>query len=99
MITRRGDRRSMVLPKRTERRPARGKIPDQVDLLMSKGRVLVVDEQRQVRQQLAKLIAGCGFKVDVAASAEVARKKVEGNPYDAVFLDRKRGGGERGESW
>ncbi len=55
--------------------------------MMPKGRVLIADEQRQVRQQLAKLIAGCGFKVDVAASAEVARKKIEGNPYDAVFLD------------
>ena len=57
------------------------------ELLMSKGRVLVVDEERGGRQQLAKLITGCGFKVDVAASAEVARKKVEGNSYDAVFLD------------
>ncbi|MBI2164726.1 MAG: response regulator [candidate division NC10 bacterium] len=67
------------------------------ELLLSKGRVLVVDEERLVRQQLSKLIAGCGFKVEVAASAEAARKKVEGNPYDAVFLDlmlRRVGGVE-----
>lgn len=67
------------------------------ELLLATGRVLVVDEERLVRQQLSKLIAGCGFKVEVAASAEAARKKVEGNPYDAVFLDlmlRRVGGVE-----
>lgn len=57
------------------------------ELLRSKRRVLIVDEERPVRQQLAKLIGGRGFRVDVAASAEAALKKIEGNPYDAVFLD------------
>jgi diguanylate cyclase (GGDEF)-like protein len=57
------------------------------ELLLSKRRVLIVDEERPVRQQLAKLIGGRGFRVDVAASAEAALKKIEGNPYDAVFLD------------
>ncbi|MBI2563275.1 MAG: response regulator, partial [candidate division NC10 bacterium] len=97
-MPRRGDRRAALLPKRTGVRPARGKVREPMpELLLSKGRVLVVDEERLVRQQLSKLIAGCGFKVEVAASAEAARKKVEGNPYDAVFLDlmlRRVGGVE-----
>ena len=53
----------------------------------AQGRVLVVEEGRQHRQQLAEGIARRGFAVDVGASAEAALKKLEANSYEAVFLD------------
>jgi two-component system cell cycle response regulator len=59
------------------------------------GRILIVDEGREIRQHLSDLLGGRGFDVDVAASAEAALKKVEGRAYDAVFVDlrlRRMGG-------
>jgi diguanylate cyclase (GGDEF)-like protein len=47
----------------------------------------VVDEGREVREQLSDLLGGQGFQVDVAASAEAGLRKVEGKTYDAVFVD------------
>jgi diguanylate cyclase (GGDEF)-like protein len=52
-----------------------------------KGRILIVDDDQYFRQQLSDLVGGRGFEVDLAASAEAAIKKIEGNTYDAVFLD------------
>ena len=54
-----------------------------------RGRVLVADTERQVRQQLLDFLGRKGYQVDVAASAPSALKKIESNAYDAIFLDQK----------
>jgi diguanylate cyclase (GGDEF)-like protein len=59
------------------------------------GRILVIDEERTSRQQLANLIGELGFEVDAPASAGAALKRVGDTTYDAVFLDlvlRRSGG-------
>jgi diguanylate cyclase (GGDEF)-like protein len=59
------------------------------------GRILIVDEGREIRQHLSDLLGERGFDVDVAASAEAGLKKVGGRAYDAVFVDlllRRMGG-------
>jgi len=51
------------------------------------GRVLVVEEGRQHRQQIAEGIARRGYLVDSVASPESALKKLEANSYEAIFLE------------
>jgi diguanylate cyclase (GGDEF)-like protein len=55
---------------------------------MAAGRILVVDEDRRLRQHLSGLLSGRGFQVDVVSSAEAALKKVEATAYDVVFVDQ-----------
>ncbi|HWU38819.1 MAG TPA: diguanylate cyclase [Candidatus Acidoferrum sp.] len=56
---------------------------------MTRGRVLVADTDRRVRQELLDFLGPKGYQVDIAASATSALKKIEDNAYDAVFLDQK----------
>lgn len=81
---------SVLLQKGAVRRRTRARIAEQRELIPgTRGRVLVVDTDRQVRQQLLDLLDLRGFQVDVAASATAALKQVEANAYDAVFVDQK----------
>lgn len=50
--------------------------------------MLIADGDRKMRQQLLDFLDRKGFQADVATSAEVALRKVEGIAYDAVFLDQ-----------
>jgi diguanylate cyclase (GGDEF)-like protein len=66
-------------------------------LSTTQGRILVIDEERNTRQQLSELIGGLGFEVDATASAGTALKRVGETAYDAVFLDlvlRRTGGAD-----
>jgi diguanylate cyclase (GGDEF)-like protein len=82
-----------VIP--STRRPRAGATPRAVTLRAQEavpasrvpGRVLVVEEGHQHRQQLAEGVARRGYAVDSAASPESALKKLEANSYEAIFLE------------
>ena len=52
-----------------------------------RGRLLVVDDDEQVRGLLVKLLHVTGHMVDEAASAEEAEEKLAANPPDMILLD------------
>ena len=79
----------MLTQKATERRTTPPRIAQQRSPIPARrGRVLVAETDRQVRQQLLDLLDRRGFQVDVAATATAALKKVEEHPYDAIFVDQ-----------
>jgi len=54
---------------------------------MARGKVLVVEEESQSRQGLARLLDNRDLLVEQAPSGELAVRKVEQEAYDIVFLD------------
>ena len=60
---------------------ARVEIPDHAP------HVLVVDDDRRLRQLLARFLGEHGYRVTTAASAAEARAKGEGLVFDAIVLD------------
>lgn len=50
-------------------------------------RLLLVDDERDLRQPLAEYLSGQGFAVDEAENAAAARKALERARYDLVVLD------------
>ena len=54
---------------------------------MSKGRILVVDDDRLNRTLLKRMIVKRGFTVDLAEDGVEAVAKVQQNNYDLVFMD------------
>lgn len=91
MLVRPRKRGSSVLSQKgPERRRTQPRIAEQRSPLPTKrGRVLVADTDREVRQELLDLLDRRGFQVDIAASATSTLKKIEENAYDAVFVDQK----------
>jgi len=55
--------------------------------MMSKGRVLVVDDEANLRTSLQQILGDEGYLADSAASGETCLEKLDSNKYDAVFLD------------
>lgn len=53
----------------------------------SEKRILVVDDEPDVRQFLSTCIADAGFQVDTAVDGEEALEKVRANPPDLMTLD------------
>ncbi|MDO6964201.1 response regulator [Rhizobium alvei] len=49
--------------------------------------LLVVDDDRRIRELLQKFLTGKGFRVTVAADAGEARRKLEGLEFDLLILD------------
>jgi two-component system, OmpR family, phosphate regulon response regulator OmpR len=49
--------------------------------------LLVVDDDRRIRELLQKFLSGKGFRVTVAADADEARRKLEGLDFDLLVLD------------
>jgi len=79
----------VLLPKGAERRRARARTAEQrLPGPAARGRTLVADTDREIRRRLLDLLDSRGFRVDVAASATDALKKVEENTYDAIFVDQ-----------
>src|SRR5688572_7412835 len=61
--------------------PARVEIPDHAP------HILVVDDDRRLRELLARFLAQNGFRVTTAASAAEAQAKSESLVFDALVLD------------
>jgi two-component system phosphate regulon response regulator OmpR len=49
--------------------------------------LLIVDDDRRIRELLQKFLSGKGFRVTVAADAAEARRKLEGLDFDLLVLD------------
>jgi two-component system KDP operon response regulator KdpE len=54
---------------------------------MSAGRILVVDDDPQIRRVLKVTLSGQGYEVDDAKSGEAALEKVRESRFDLVLLD------------
>ncbi len=54
---------------------------------MSAGRILVVDDDPQIRRVMRVTLTGHGFEVDDATSGEAALEKVRDQRFDLVLLD------------
>src|ERR1039457_783560 len=52
-----------------------------------KGRVLVVDDELDIREGLETLLSLEGYSVDLAANGTEGLRKVESRAYDMVLLD------------
>ena len=57
-------------------------------------RVLVIDDEKNIRSTLAVCLEGLGCAVNGAASAEAARAAVAAASYDLAFLDLRLGDGD-----
>lgn len=55
-------------------------------------RILVIDDEMQIRELLRKVLSAEGFQVDTAPSAAQGIEDVFHEPYDFVILDLKLGG-------
>jgi CheY-like chemotaxis protein len=54
---------------------------------VTKARILIVDDEAQAREILARLLERRGHLVTCAGSAEEARRVAAGAPFDLVLLD------------
>jgi two-component system nitrogen regulation response regulator NtrX len=54
---------------------------------MSKGKLLVVDDEDNLRASLRGILQDEGYQADAVASGETCLEKLKKNKYDAIFLD------------
>src|ERR1700745_4468649 len=54
---------------------------------MSKGSILVVDDESEIREGLELLLASEGYGVSSAGTGESGLAKLEERPYDLLLLD------------
>src|SRR5260370_33540712 len=54
---------------------------------MSKGSILVVDDESEIREGLEVLLRGEGYGVSSAETGESGLEKLEQHPYDLLLLD------------
>lgn len=59
---------------------------------MDRGKVLVVDDDTDLCQELAELLSGEGYSVDCASSYGEAETLIKNNAYGAVVIDFKMQG-------
>src|SRR5206468_2812798 len=55
--------------------------------LVDSGRVLVVDDERDIREGCAAVLRACGFPVDEAADGANAVRLLGAHVYDAILSD------------
>ena len=53
----------------------------------AKSKVLIVDDEKEIRDSLEMLLTSEGLGVDTVASGEEGVRAIEGNLYDLVLLD------------
>jgi DNA-binding response OmpR family regulator len=54
---------------------------------MSASRVLVVDDQEEIREMTAMILSGAGYEVRTAAGGEEALREARRASFDVVLLD------------
>ena len=54
---------------------------------MSKGKLLVVDDEENLRTSLQAILRDEGYQADVVCSGEACLEKLKKKKYDAIFLD------------
>jgi len=65
----------------------RDREPDQFPDNRPKGRILVVDDEEDIRESLEALLTLEGYAVDLAGNGGEGLRKLEGREYDLVLLD------------
>src|SRR3989304_7629014 len=53
----------------------------------SKGSLLVIDDEPEIRESLETLFSSEGYTVELAPSAEAGLHRLENKPFDLVLLD------------
>src|ERR1700680_3351227 len=53
----------------------------------SKGRILVIDDEADIRESLEALLSLEGYHIELAQNATEGLKKIESSSYDLVLLD------------
>jgi DNA-binding response OmpR family regulator len=61
--------------------------PDIIDEQASRGSILVIDDEPDIRESLETLLTGENYQVDLASNAAEGLKRLESNLYDLVLLD------------
>jgi DNA-binding NtrC family response regulator len=61
--------------------------PDVLTGDASRGRILVIDDEPDIRDSLEALLASENYRVELAANATEGLKRLEGSTYDLVLLD------------
>jgi DNA-binding NtrC family response regulator len=61
--------------------------PDILDPEVSRGRILVIDDEPDIRESLEALLSQEGYRVELAANATEGLKRLEASAYDMVLLD------------
>jgi CheY-like chemotaxis protein len=71
-----------------ESRPGKGTTVRMSDLRASKGRVLLVEDDDDVRDTVSNALRAAGFDIHTAATGDEARQRMDaGEHYDAVLTD------------
>lgn len=55
--------------------------------MSSKGSILIVDDEQEIRESLGQLLQLAGYHPDSAATAEEGLRKIGGQVYDLILLD------------
>ncbi len=61
--------------------------PDVIEAEHSRGRILVIDDEPDIRESLEALLSEEGYHVELAANATEGLKRLESSSYDLVLLD------------
>src|SRR5580704_12070011 len=61
--------------------------PDELGSSLPKGRILVVDDEVDIRESLETLLSLEGYSVDLAENATDGLKRAESVSYDLILLD------------
>src|SRR5580692_7462594 len=61
--------------------------PDVVSAETSRGRILVIDDEPDIRESLEALLSSEGYQVELAANATTGLNRLEASLYDLVLLD------------
>ena len=61
--------------------------PDLADPRVSRGAILVIDDEPDIRESLEALLTGENYQVDLASNAAEGMKRLESSVYDLVLLD------------
>jgi len=61
--------------------------PEVVAEPVSRGRILVIDDEPDIREGLEMLLSSENYRVELAANAAEGLKRMEGSAYDLVLLD------------
>jgi two-component system response regulator HydG len=68
--------------------------PLRMEAPTEKGRVLIIDDQRNMRATLAMLLRGNGYEVDAAANGREGKELGAAGAYDLVLTDLRMGGND-----
>jgi DNA-binding NtrC family response regulator len=61
--------------------------PDVLSDRVSRGRILVIDDEPDIRESLEALLSGENYRVELAANAMEGLKRLESSSFDLVLLD------------